>query len=192
MTTIGVAVEDDELIGAAQAGSVDAFSELVRRYQRAVRTCLAARMSDAHEAEDLAQEVFVTAFERLRQFDRTRPLGPWLRGIAINLLRNHRRKFRPEYIGGCEELGRLLEDEVSVRCTEAYEGRVHAALAECLGRIDGPSRELLRRRYAEEASVRTLAAELQRGYSAVTMQLHRLRTLLAACIEGKLASMSPS
>jgi RNA polymerase sigma-70 factor (ECF subfamily) len=55
-------------------------------------------------------------------------------------------------------------------------------LRDCLEHIEGPSRELLRLRYGEENSVRQLAARLRRGYSALTMQLHRLRELLAHCI----------
>lgn len=187
-TSIESNLSDGELIRAAQAGNLDAFSELVCRHQRAIRACLVVRLGNPHEAEDLGQDVFVTAFQRLAHFDSQRPLAPWLRGIALNLLRNHRRKFRPEYIGGCEELGELLEQRVASQCTEARDSRAHAALLECLEQIDGPSRELLRRRYADETSVRELAAQLRRGYSALTMQLHRLRTLLAACVEAKLRS----
>ena len=62
---------------------------------------------------------------------------------------------------------------------------MYGALHDCLERIDGPARELLHQRYGEEVSVRELADRLQRGYSALTMQLHRLRELLADCIGEK-------
>jgi len=106
---------ETDLIRAAQGGSAEAFTDLVRRHQYAVRACLAVRLGDPHEAEDLAQEVFVTAFTRLREFDVDRPFGPWLRGIAFNLLRNHARKFRPRAIGGNEELTALLRDSEADR-----------------------------------------------------------------------------
>jgi len=181
-----------ELIKAAQSGSIEAFSELVSRHQQSRRTCLAVRLSNAHEAEDLAQDVFITAFERLSEFDTERPLGPWLRGIALNLLRNHLRKFRAEGIGGHEELGVLLDQRVAAECSAERESTLQAALMDCLDEIDGPSRELLRLRYAEGVSVRDLSARLRRGYSALTMQLHRLRTLLAACVEGKAPPIRPA
>lgn len=182
------AASDDALVDAAKRGDLSAFSELVVRYQRSIRTCLAVRLSNPHEAEDLAQEVFVTAFGQIARFDGDRPFGPWLRGIALNLLRNHQRKFRPEYIGGHEELGRLLEARIGATLQEPRESAMCDALVECLERIDGPSRALLQRRYGDEVSVRALAEELHRGYSALTMQLHRLRTLLAECVESKIAS----
>ncbi len=171
---------------AAQRGDRDAFAVLVERHHRRVRACLAARMSDPHEAEDLAQEVFVTAWRKFADYDPARPLAPWLRSIALNLLRNHWRKFRAEAVGGNVELAALLDRRIAEACSAEREPQLHAALHDCLEHIDGPARELLHRRYGEEESVRELSDRLQRGYSAVTMQLHRLREILAECIGRKL------
>ena len=175
---------ESEVVSAAQAGSWPAFAELVRRHQAAVRACLAVRLDQPHEAEDLAQEAFVTAFRKLAEFEPERPFGPWVRSIAFNLLRNHWRKFRAIGIGGGEELAALVEQRVSVRPMES-EGRELTALRACLERLDGPARALIERRYGEEISVREIASEQGRKYSAVTMQLHRIREVLAACIAEK-------
>src|SRR6187200_501389 len=91
---------ESDLVSEAQHGSWVAFSELVRRHQAAVRACLTVRLEQPHEAEDLAQEAFVTAFRKLGEFDPERPFGPWVRSIAFNLLRNHWRKFRVTSNGG--------------------------------------------------------------------------------------------
>jgi RNA polymerase sigma-70 factor (ECF subfamily) len=173
-------------VRAAQQGDAEAFAALVGRHHRGVRACLVARMHDPHEAEDLAQEVFLTAYRKLADFDAERPLAPWLRSIALNLLRNHWRKFRAQAIGGNTELAVLLDQQIAAECGSAREPLLHAALRDCLERMDGPARELLQQRYGEEVSVRELADRLQRGYSALTMQLHRLRELLADCIGQKL------
>lgn len=180
--------EERRWVEAARQGDADAFSALVERHHRGVRACLIARMHDPHEAEDLAQEVFVTAFRKFAEFDPERPLAPWLRSIALNLLRNHWRKFRAQAIGGNVELAELLDRRVAAECGPEREPLLHAALHDCLERMDGPARELLHRRYGEEESVRELADRLQRGYSALTMQLHRLRELLADCIRRKLGN----
>lgn len=44
------------------------------------------------DAEDLAHDVLVTIHRRLPTFDRSRPLKPWIFGIALNVVRNHRRR----------------------------------------------------------------------------------------------------
>ena len=176
---------ETDVVDAAQRGSWAAFAELVRRNQASVRTCLAVRLEQPHEAEDLAQEAFVTAFRKLAEFDPERPFGPWVRSIAFNLLRNHWRKFRAVGIGGGEELAALVEQRIAVRHVE-NEGGELGALLDCLEELDGGARALIDRRYADSASVHEIAAEQGRKYSAVTMQLHRLREILGACIQGKL------
>lgn len=184
--------DEKRCIRAAQEGDAAAFAMLVGRHQRSVRACLVVRLQDPHEAEDLAQEVFVIAFRRLGEFDPERPLGPWLRRIALNRLRNHWRKFRPQAIGGNTELAELLDRQIAGECSEGREPLLHAALRDCLERLDGPARELLHRRYGDEESVRDLAEQLQRGYSALTMQLHRLREILAGCIGKKMTGSEAS
>ncbi|MHA3770793.1 RNA polymerase sigma factor [Verrucomicrobiota bacterium sgz303538] len=178
---------DNDLVSAAQRGNWAAYAELVRRHQTAVRACLAVRLEQPHEAEDLAQEAFVTAFRKLGDFDAERPFGPWVRSIAFNLLRNHWRKFRVAGIGGDEELAAVVEQRIVLR-PAGSEGPELAALRDCLDLLDGPARALVERRYADDASVREIAEEQGRKYSAVTMQLHRLRELLATCVQEKVGS----
>jgi RNA polymerase sigma-70 factor (ECF subfamily) len=181
---------EDALIRAAQDGDLEAFSELVRIHYQGVYAYLVVRMSGAHDAEDLVQEVFVTAFRRLRDFDPERPMAPWLRTTALNLLRNHRRKFRPESIGGNEELQALLEAQIESGLAAGNESGRLTALRDCLERLKGPIRQLLLAHYGEGVTLRELASRSGRGYSAVAMQIHRVRELLADCVETRVAPAS--
>jgi RNA polymerase sigma-70 factor, ECF subfamily len=176
---------ESDLALQAKRGSWPAFAELVRRHQSAVRACLAVRLDQPHEAEDLAQEAFVTAYRKIDEFDVERPFGPWVRSIAFNLLRNHWRKFRVVGVGGNDELEAMVDQTIAARC-DGREGRELSALRDCLEILDGPARALMERRYNDEASVREIAKEQGRGYSAVTMHLHRVRELLANCVRAKL------
>lgn len=181
---------EDNLIRSAQRGNVDAFSDLVRAHHQGIYSYLVVRMSGVHDADDLTQEVFVTAFRRIGDFDPERPLGPWLRSIALNLLRNHRRKFRPESIGGNEELQALLEAQIESGLAAGNESGRLTALRECLESLDGPVKQLLMAHYADGISLKELATQSGRGYSAVAMQVHRVRELLAGCIATRLAPAS--
>lgn len=163
-----------------------AFAELVRKHQARARALLTLRLESAHDVEDLMQEVFITAFRRLPTCDPTRPLWPWLRGIAVHLVANHLRKFRATPVGLSEELQTMLEvglDDLAA----GGEDTALDALRECLEELDGPSRDLLQARYTEGVSIEELAGRLGRKASAVTMQLHRLRVQLAGCIQRKLS-----
>lgn len=54
------------------------------RYQAAARRACRAVTSDEHDADDAAQEAFLSALDRIETYDRKRPFGPWLLRIATN------------------------------------------------------------------------------------------------------------
>jgi RNA polymerase sigma-70 factor (ECF subfamily) len=178
--------DEAALLEGAQRGDVAAFTTLVRRHQSSVRAFLAVRMAMPMDAEDLAQEVFITAFHKMRSFDISQPFAPWLRGIALNLWRNHQRKFRAIPIGGNEELQALLDVRLARENEVVDESRQLSALRDCLDNMEGPARELLQARYSDGASIRDLAEQTGRNHSTLTMQLHRLRSGLATCMESKM------
>lgn len=178
--------DDLHWITLARNGDTTAFSELVMRHQWTIRAFLLTRLSRKEEAEDLAQETFVTAWRKLAGFDDSRPFVPWLRGIALNLLRNHLRKFKEAPIGGDEALQALLDQQMDRWDEAAGEPPRMSALADCLAQVDGPARELLNARYVEGHSLRELCARTGRKHSAITMQLHRLRQMLADCVERRM------
>ncbi|HSS13599.1 MAG TPA: sigma factor, partial [Rhizomicrobium sp.] len=66
----------------ARAGSADAFGRLVQMHQQALRAFLRRLCGNAADADDLAQEAFVFAWEHIARFDPARPFRPWLFGIA--------------------------------------------------------------------------------------------------------------
>ena len=79
------------LVARARAGSADAFGRLVHMHQQGLRAFL-RRLAPA-DADDLAQETFVFAWENIARFDPARPFRPWLFGIAWRKHREGKRGF---------------------------------------------------------------------------------------------------
>ena len=75
---------DTALAAQAAAGDRDAFGALVERHQAAVRRLTRAVTGDAHDADDAAQDAFLSALDRIDTYDASRPFGPWLMRIATN------------------------------------------------------------------------------------------------------------
>jgi RNA polymerase sigma factor (sigma-70 family) len=89
-----VSFTDADLIARVLAhGDHDAFGELVRRNQSPVRAFL-TRMTrgDSHLADDLAQETFLKAWQKLKTFRGTAKFPTWLFGIAFNEFRGAARR----------------------------------------------------------------------------------------------------
>jgi RNA polymerase sigma-70 factor (ECF subfamily) len=84
---------DQELIEAARRGSGAAFGRLVDRHQRAVRAFLRRAVGNEAEADDLAQEAFVTAWEKIGAYRGEAAFRTWLCGIAWRKLATARRSW---------------------------------------------------------------------------------------------------
>jgi RNA polymerase sigma-70 factor (ECF subfamily) len=75
-------ISDLDLVRQAQAGDSDAFGELVERNRRAVFRAALAAVGNAAEADDVAQETFVTAYRKLSGFRAESAFRTWLLSIA--------------------------------------------------------------------------------------------------------------
>ena len=83
VTAPELAIDPDlELVRRAQAGDVDAFGDLVQRNRRAVFRAALAAVGSADEADDVAQEAFVTAFQKLSGFRGESSFKTWLLSIT--------------------------------------------------------------------------------------------------------------
>jgi RNA polymerase sigma-70 factor, ECF subfamily len=78
----------------ARAGDVAAFGELVRLHQVAVFNVCYRLTGERREAEDMAQDAFIRAYERFASFDTARPFGPWMRRVAANVCLNALQRAR--------------------------------------------------------------------------------------------------
>ena len=75
---------DEVLVAAAQAGSSEAFSQLVQRHQQALRAFLRRACGNWAQADDLAQETFLAAWSRIERLKTGASVRAWLCGIGYN------------------------------------------------------------------------------------------------------------
>lgn len=175
-----------EVIAAVRAGDVDAYGEIVRRYQHELYRIAAYVLRDRSATEDLVQEAFVKAYLSLERFDARLDFGAWLRTICRNLVRNElRRAMRSErtlrrYYG---HLLCAIEDDDQA---ERFERSVAEALAACRGQLAPAAAHALALRYEEAREFEEIAALLDRTVAAVRQLLTRVRLELRRCISQRL------
>jgi RNA polymerase sigma-70 factor (ECF subfamily) len=86
-------LSDLDLVRLAQAGNADAFGELVERNRHAVFRAALAAVGSATEADDVAQEAFVTAYRKLRSFRGESAFRTWLLAITWRKAVDRRRSL---------------------------------------------------------------------------------------------------
>ncbi len=182
-----MATDMDLTIRRVLAGDTDCFAEIVRAYQRDVTKVVAAMLLDRQESEDLVQQVFIAAYERLDQFDRGRDLGPWLKEIARNTVRMHirRKKSHLRHVQFYRDwLAAAYEDDDAAARQEARLKAMH----ECLAGLPDNSRRLVDLCYGKAMSMAGIGDMLGRSIDAVTKTLSRIREGLRNCITERMAA----
>ena len=85
---------DAELIRRILRGDQDAFSPLVKKYQKGVHTLAWRKIGDFHIAQEITQDAFLTAYRKLRTLKNHNQFAGWLYVIAANLCRDWLKKSR--------------------------------------------------------------------------------------------------
>jgi RNA polymerase sigma-70 factor (ECF subfamily) len=153
--------------------------------QAAISAYLTANVIDVHHAEDLVQEVAQIVAEKIGEYDRERPFTSWALGIARHrLLKYYRTRARDRLVLSETALSRL-GDALERVDHEAEDRRI--ALRACLEQIEGRRRTVLEMRYGDNVKVSAIASQLNMSPDAVSVMLHRIRTILYECIEKRLA-----
>lgn len=176
---------DADLIQRARQGHPEAFGDLVRRYQASVYNVCYRLLSERAAAEDLAQEAFIRAYERLATFDDTRPFGPWMRRVAANLCLNHLERLATPSLELEEETtqpqaGPLADAQDPATLAEATQAS--DALRAAILALPPRYRAVIEMRHFQDLSYSEMAAALQRPMSDVKSDLFRARKLLAQAL----------
>lgn len=77
---------EQQLISQAQQGATNCFSQLVASYQARLYSYLLARCQNSHDADDVLQETFISAFKYLKTYDAQWQFSTWLFTIARRIL----------------------------------------------------------------------------------------------------------
>lgn len=87
-------VDDADLARRAQAGDREAFGRLVERYAGQARRVALSVLGNPDDADDAAQDGFLSALRHLDRYDPARRFGPWLMRIVANAAADRRRRLK--------------------------------------------------------------------------------------------------
>ncbi len=131
---------DEALAARAAAGDAAAFEALVVHHGGALLAALERLGLDSHAAEDAAQEAWVRVYRALADYDPTRPLRPWLFGIALNLGRDAlRRRGTRQSVSAADDALR----DLGVPDHAARQLAEQSAIDHALSQVEAPFREAL-------------------------------------------------
>lgn len=183
---------DASLLELVRTGNPDAFSDLVRLHHRTVRVFIGAHIRDPAVLDDLAQDVFLRAFQGLASLRDPAAFRSWLLGIAHNRTFEHLRerlrlavadKAAFEVLIDQSQLALLEGEDDDARRTIELE-----QLRECLRRLPAQGSRLVRDYYFRGRPIAHLAEQENKNEGAVRVMLFRLREMLRDCIRSRMTA----
>lgn len=174
-------MDDRELAVEAQSGehavALQAFEELLVRYETRIFQYILSRVRNHADAEDLTQKTFLAAWKNRQMYKSRYPYGAWIFTIARNQTISHFRRKRP--MPGATDFSLDFSDERSPAFQlDDHESRENlwVWIEEELGETQHTALWLT---YKEDYSVKETAAALNKSVAATKVLLHRARKACA-------------
>lgn len=182
-----IGFEDANLADRSRAGDMQAFGLLVAKYQDRVLNMMCRMCGRREDAEELAQQAFLKALEKLAQFRGQSKFYTWLFRIAANLVISHRRRSSRIRFSSLEDVDGLGQsqaaglqsggrDESAPSAAVRHETRLRVARA--LDEIDDDMRLVVILRDIEQMDYAQIADVLALPLGTVKSRLHRARAAL--------------
>lgn len=181
------AAADRADVARVQAGDVDAFEAIVRRWQSPLINLAYRFCGDRGRAEEMAQEAFLRAYRGLAQYRGDAAFSTWLFALATNLYRSELRRIPPRMVA----LEDAPEPADAHSMSDAYEMRDRdRAVRRAVHALPEKYREAMILFYFHEMDVPAAAQSLGLPEGTVKARLYRGRELLRAKLPRLLALAS--
>ncbi len=177
--------EEERLVRRIKEGHIEAFAPLVEHYKRSIYVLVLRIVEQREEAEEVAQDVFLKAFQAIHSFDHRSRFSTWLYRIACNTalstVRSRKRPFR--LLGGAraEQITETLVEEDTAEPIMLNEAQTEA-LWRAMDRLPAEERALIQLHYYEELPLAACGEVLHQTENSIKVRIHRIRKKLAIWI----------
>ncbi len=168
-------LEENAIIDRVLAGDRAAYARLVDNYKSYAYTIAFKIVNNRPEAEEVAQDAFIKAFNYLRSFNRTARFSTWLYRIVFNTAISYKRKNRQLF----QDI-ETAEKEPGERADAAAEkDDKQVFLTRALEQLNPTDRYALELYYLQEFTLEEVAETMGQNINTIKVRVHRARLRLA-------------
>jgi RNA polymerase sigma-70 factor, ECF subfamily len=180
-------MELEDAIKAVRGGNQGAFANIIDQTEKRLRASLALQVADRDLIDEVAHQAYITAYQKINEYNAGTNFYGWIRRIAQFHLRNECRRRTHAGLTPVEQLNLLVAPNVDP--TEAEETRDDVAILQrCMEKLGPDARQMLQMRYEECLEPADIAKQLGKGASSVRTILTRVRQSLMHCMEAQNAT----
>ncbi len=196
-----MSIRETLLVRRLRSRDEDAFKELLRLYQNRIYNLVYRFVGNAHEAEEVAQEVFVTVFKSIDTFRGDAQLSTWLYRVAVNHAKNRIKYLSRRAYNTTSELDAKSEAKFTPDMRDRahaerpdyhFEGaQVDRLVQEAIAGLDDDQREIIVLRDVEGLSYEEIASICNLTEGTVKSRLHRARMALKERLSRRFGEEGP-
>jgi len=191
---------DYETILRCQKGDIDAFEEIVRKYQKKMFNISFRMIGDYNEAAEAVQDAFLSAYRNMKGFKGESRFSTWLYSIVVNVSKNRLKKVRTQSFREPLSLDDPVDmDDGSIKreppsgelsVLERLEKRdVALKVQDCINALEDKFKEVVVLRDIQGFSYEEIITMLQISDGTVKSRLHRARVALKNCLKKYLGDL---
>lgn len=177
-----MAESNEALAAETLKGDLDAFEELVQRFQQQVFRVAYRMVGQKEEAEDIGQEVFLNVYQKMYQYDVSKPFAPWLYRITVNTCISWlRRKKKVVLLNFDDAATRHIEYEHTEYIdplVSLEQEELARQIKDTVDRLPEAYRTVLILRYQLDLTNQEIADTLGITRANVEVKVHRARRML--------------
>jgi RNA polymerase sigma-70 factor (ECF subfamily) len=175
-------MEDADLVRLCQNGDIAAFEQLFHKYQERVYSTAYRMMNNQEDAQDLTQEIFLRAYQRISKFDFRAAFSTWLYRLAVNLCIDELRKQKRSV--NAMPLERVASQaDASTPEDHAISSDRERHVWEAINSLKEKDRAVVILRDIEGLSYKEIAEVLKCSLGRVKSRIHEARQKLKAILE---------
>lgn len=167
---------DEQLAMAVKQGNNPAMSELYSRYYLLVFNKCLSFAKNADDASDMAQDIMIRVFEKLKSFKGDAKFSTWLYAVTFNFCTDRSRKAKGKFFTSIEVQYDLIDQSENSLQEAIVLGKKEESASKALAQLEVEDQQLLLMKYQHNKSIQELQVLYGLSASAVKMRLLRART----------------
>lgn len=159
------------------------FVQLLTSNQSRLYAYVLSLLGDRTQAEDVLQETNAVLWRKSHDFELGSNFGAWMLKIAYFQVMAHRRRLTRDRLFFDDDFLQDIAADAEQQCE--WQGEKRRRLGDCIEKLTERYQELIRRRYSEGATLKSIAAQSGQSESSIKQALYRARIALIECVKGQ-------
>jgi len=167
-------VEDIKLVEGILNGDIECFNQLMIKYEPIIQRFVYNMIKQKQTAEDIAQEVFITVYNKLELYNKKCKFSSWILQIAKNKTIDYMRKYNKTTETNIEDARGIATDTISPE--ESFEFKeVKQEIIQYVDALDEPDKQIIILKYTNDITFDDIAEVMEMKLSTVKRRYYKVR-----------------